>query len=79
MNCADRSVAETLKQSVSAGNNHYSAEQQTMPTRMEKKIYQQNNEKFLARAIPGKRGRNARFCETPIQRYCTVTFNIIQS
>ena len=30
----------------------YSAEQQTMPARMEKKIYQQNNEKFLARAIP---------------------------
>ena len=49
MNCADRSVAETLKQSGSAGNNHYSAEQRTMPTRMEKKIYQQNNEKFLAR------------------------------
>ena len=44
-----------------------------------KKIYQQNNEKFLARAIPGKRGRNAEFCKTPIQRYCTVTFNIIQS
>ena len=43
----------------------YSAEQQTMPARMEKKIYQQNNEKFLARAIPGRRGRNAEFVKHP--------------
>ena len=37
MNCADRSVAETLKQSGSAGNNHYSAEHRAVPTRMGKK------------------------------------------